>query len=295
MGKRIEIEKKDLKKLYVDQNKTTYDIAAIYGCTRKTISRLLKQYGIEIKRYKRKYAFYYEQNLNKKQIDLIIGSLLGDGCVAKHHTGINGCRFIESHSIKQLEYLTWKKDILENFVSNKIRFIDNSKNKSYGNGISCVFETVLHKDFDQFYNAFYKNKIKKVPSNIQLSPLSLFVWFCDDGSVFKNGSNSFVASFHTESFDKESIEILRNILKNKFSIKTFVVNAKNKYSIIRMNNANYIKFCDVVKEYTVPCMNYKIKFSDSPVETCSVKNGVSVLKCSGANTPDASSHKKMMV
>jgi len=295
MGKRIDITKTDLIELYVGQNKTTYDISTIYKCGRKVISNLLKEYGIEMKRFKRKYSFYYEQFLNQEQKDLIIGSLIGDGCIIKHHDGINCCRFIESHSIGQLEYLKWKKYILNNFVSNNIRFIDNSKNKSYGNGITCVFETVLHKEFNVFYNMFYKNGIKYIPEDIKLSPLSLSTWFFDDGSVSKNGKYSYVATFHTEGFDKTDIEVLRNKLKDIFDIDSFIINIKDKYKVIRLNNVNYKKLCYIIFKYTIPCMNYKIKFSDNPVETCSILNEVSILKCFDANTLSSSSQTKMMV
>jgi len=295
MSKKIEITKDELVKLYVEQDKTTYDIATLYGCGRKIISNFLKKYRIEIKRHKRKYSFYYEQKLNQEQKELITGSLLGDGCVCKHHDGINECRFIESHSIAQLDYLLWKKSILENFISNNIRFIDNSKNKSYGNGITCVFETVLHKDFSYFYKMFYSEGQKHVPANIKLSPLSLSIWFFDDGSVSKNGKYSYFATFHTESFDKKDIAILRKSLKRDFNIDSFIINVKNKYRVIRMNNKNYHKLCDIIKEYNIPCMDYKIKFSNNPVETCSILSRVSELECFDANTLSSSSHKKMMV
>ncbi len=289
MRKRLDIKKDEIIRYYVDKDMTTYEIAKLLGCHRCSVSRLLKRCGVNIKRHKRAYSFYYEQKLNPEQKELLIGSLIGDGCVSKHHNGINSCRFIETHSIAQLDYLMWKKDILQNFVSSNIQFIDNSKNKSYSNGISACFYTVLHKEFVYFYELFYKDGKKQIPDNIKLSPLSLAVWFFDDGSVSKNGKNSWFATFHVEGFSEHDIDVLRKMLKSTFGIDSFIVKVKNgKYNIIRLNNKEYKKLCEIISPFGMNCMNYKIKFFDNPVETYPILGGVPVLKCSGANTHSSS-------
>lgn len=298
MGKRmIEITEKDLKKLYVDKLKTTYEIGDIYNCHRSVVSRNLKKYGIKIKKHKRQYDFYYGQSLNETQNQLILGSLMGDGCVSKHHEGENDCRFIEQHCVKQLYYLKMKKDILNNFVSREIQFTDNSKNNSFGNGFSCSFSTVLHKEFKKYYEMFYVNNKKTIPY-FDLKPFSLAIWYYDDGSLdtFKrNGKN--IATFHTQGFDDSSIKNARKMLLDNFNITTYIVHVKNKkYRVIRMNSENTQKLLNIVKNYSVPCLSYKLGSIDNPVETYPVEDRVSVLKCSDANTfGSLLSQKEMMV
>jgi predicted DNA-binding protein YlxM (UPF0122 family) len=296
MSKKIEISANTLWHLYVDLDKTTYEIARMYNCHRQSISRLLKKYGIAVKRHKRAYSFYYEQKLNDEQKQLILGSLLGDGCIAKHHKGINSCRFVEQHSISQLEYLEWKKEILQNFVSNEIRIVDNSKNKSYGNGLSCNFSTVLHKEFADFYNQFYDNRIKRIPY-FQLTPLSLAVWYFDDGSIARiNQKGDFYSvQMHTEGYDDNSIKNLRQMLKRQFDIDTRLTATKGKYKVITMGHVDSNKLMRIISPFVVPCMSYKIKFSDNPVETQALQPGVSKLKCFDANTHSSLSHSEMMV
>lgn len=293
MSKKLEIDKEILKYLYVDLDKTTYEIAKMYKCHRKSISRMLKKYGIKIKRHKRKYSFYYEQILNGIQKDLILGSILGDGCIYKHHEGINSCKFIEQHSIKQFEYLKWKKEILENFISSEIKIIDNSKNNSYGNSLACKMETVLHAEFTPFYEMFYTNK-KQIPY-FKLSPLSLAVWYFDDGSISKINQKGdyYAARFHTESYDDKSIDNLRKML-NDFDINSGIVNAKG-YKIISLGHRDTNKLMNIVKDYEISCMAYKIKFSDNPVETQQNNAGVFDLKCSNAKTHGSLTHSEMMV
>jgi hypothetical protein len=295
MNKRLNITKEELNNLYVDLNKTTYEIASIYGCGRKVISNLLKQYGIEIKRYKRNYSFYYEQSLNDTQKQMLLGSLIGDGCIAKHHEGINSCRFIEQHSISQLGYLEWKKEILNNFISTDIRFIDNSQNKSYGNGISCSLNTVLHKEFVPFYNMFYKNGKKEIPF-FELTPLSLAVWYYDDGSISRisQKGNYYSAKLHTEGYDLNSINTLRDMLK-QLGINSGLANVKSKYNVITLGHKDTNKLMNIISTVQIPCMSYKIQFSDNPVETQNSNSGVSDLKCSDAKTHSSLLHSEMMV
>lgn len=278
------IEKEKLEKLYIDMDKTTYQISNDLNCSRKTVSNFLKRYGIKIKRYKRKYSEYYNQKLTDLQKNLLIGSLLGDGCVAKHHnSGENKCRFIECHSIKQLGYLEFKKNILSNFIFNKIRYIDNSKNKSFGNGISVTFETVLHKEFDYFYDMFYKNNKKIVP-NLNLTPFSLAIWYYDDGSLSFDNEKSVKPKIklHTEGFDDNSINNCQKILNDSFGISSFVVNNKG-YKIISLNTTETEKMISIVKDIKIPCMAYKL-FSYNPVETENESSRTLELKYYNVNT-----------
>ena len=285
MDKRLDITKEKITEMYVGKDLTTYQISNNLGISRRSVSNLLKNYGISIKRHKRIYSGFYTQKLNEVQKELIFGSLLGDGCINKHHEGINSCRFVEQHSIKQLEYLKYKKSILQNFVSKDIRFIDNSKNNSYGNGISCCMQTVLHSEFVPFRDMFYPNG-KKIVSYFKLTPFSLAIWYFDDGSIGKDyaTSKSYKATLHTEDFDQNSIDNLQKMLFDSFGISSYISTSKQKYLVIRLNVTNTAKLMNIVSKIEIPNMSYKIKLSNNPVETCSEKSGASELKCSDANT-----------
>ena len=282
MNKKFIINADEVVHLYEKTNATMHQIASQYGCDKRVISRVLKRSGVEIKRHRREYSFYYEQSLNLEQKDLIYGSLLGDGGVYRHHEGKNGCRYAETHSIDQIEYLQWKKSILHNFISKDISIIDNAKSKTFGNRPTCVLISVLHSDFDSIRNLFYIDG-KKIAPYFNLSPISLAAWFFDDGSVSKNGKHSWFASFHTEGFTANDVNVLRSMLFDSYKIDSYVVNVKKNKQIIRLNNKEYAKLCDIIKPFTIPCMAYKNKLFNNPVETCSAMSGASNLKCFDAN------------
>jgi hypothetical protein len=174
-------------------------------------------------------------------------------------------------------------------VYQDIKIIDNTKTKTYGTKPTCVLTSVLHKDFDDIRETFYPNG-KKIAPYFNLSPLSLAAWFYDDGSVCRNGRNSWFASFHTEGFTASDVQVLRSMLFDSFKIDTYAINAASNKQIIRVNNKEYMKVCEIIKPHTVPCMAYKNKLFDNPVETCSKMSGASNLKCFDANMSDSLVH-----
>jgi len=54
-----------------------------------------------------------EQSLTKRQVDLVIGSLLGDEYLVRT---TRGYAFRVNHGLAQKEYVGWKYHILSNFV-----------------------------------------------------------------------------------------------------------------------------------------------------------------------------------
>lgn len=254
----------EIIKMYEEDNFTLDKIAKIINSTKRTVSNILKKNGIKIKRYKRIYAKYYDQTLSKRQKEVLIGSLLGDGGIYKHHEGINSCRYSGTHSINQIDYVLWKIKELENFISCKYRIIDNSKNNSFSITSSVAYQTVLHYEFSILHNMFYPDGYKIIPKDIidYLTPLGLAVWYMDDGSVHYV-SNRAVARFHTQSFLKDDILILIEMLKIKFNIVARIVNTK-KGIVLQLCQTETSKLFEIIKDFILPSMSYKIRSYNNP-------------------------------
>jgi recombination protein RecA len=111
--------------------------------------------------------------LSEQQMQVILGSLLGDGTLSPHRRNRNGVRFRLSHGAAQHGYLDWKTSLLGNLshsvrVSTGAKFVD--------------FQPLpeLHELRESMYIGG-----KKVVSEDYLkalTPLALAVWYCDDGS-----------------------------------------------------------------------------------------------------------------
>src|SRR6266436_4916998 len=109
-------------------------------------------------------------SLSEAQHSLVIGSLLGDGSMrCKTHALLE-----INHSASQRSYVDWKYQQLEELVATP-----PSLRQGNGSRVAYRFVTRSHSSLTPYYELFYELKRKRVPA-LELSPLSLAVWFMDD-------------------------------------------------------------------------------------------------------------------
>lgn len=180
-------------------------------------------------------------SLTENQRSIIIGSLLGDGamrCKANALLEIN-------HSSGQKDYVDWKYLQLANLVRTppKLR-------KSNGLRVAYRFTTLSLPQLTPYYQAFYSGKRKIVP-RISLSPLSLAVWFMDDGC------KSYRALYlNTQQFDLEHQELLMGLLKEQWDVQSSL-NRDKQYTRIRIAVSSVQRFKEVVGQRMLPQFAYK--------------------------------------
>ena len=180
-------------------------------------------------------------SLSRNQRSLIIGSLLGDGamrCKANALLEIN-------HSLEQKEYVDWKFQSLFDLVGTAPK-----ARKSNGSRIAYRFTTLSLPQLTPFYRAFYGGGRKAVPK-VVLSPLTLAVWFMDDGC------KSYKALYlNTQQFDIESQELLMEMLKKQWGINASL-NRDKCYYRIRIAVASVKRFQAIVEPHMLECLRYK--------------------------------------
>lgn len=195
---------------------------------------------------------------SKQQIDLIIGSLLGDARLECRSNGIRypiSARLKIHHSDKQKDYVFWKYSVLQNIILKGPRRIkvwhDPKRNKDH---YSWYFHTKTLSELGNLYHYFYKNNDKILPEDVFsfLTPMVLAIWFMDDGS---NVGNGFTISTHCFAM-KDQLRII-DFLKNKYSITVTIVKDRNKFKI-SIGSRGYKRFVEIVKPFITPLMNYKI-------------------------------------
>jgi len=218
--------------------------------------------------------------LNKLQKSVLIGSLLGDGCIEKDNrrNGKNkglGCNFREEHSERQKDYLEWKARILSEQV------------KKVERDFGTVYQLRTKKDetYKQLRNEWYPNGKKIVPKSLMenMNEIILAVWYFDDGDKIKkekkmkylNGlTQCNRARISTHAFTYKENLFLRRILHKKFGIlpnveKEWKVLPKKqireKYYRLHFNSRTrmFDKLMEIVKRQfyslKIPeCMKYKI-------------------------------------
>ena len=185
-------------------------------------------------------------SLTERQREILIGCVLGDAYISK----LGKIRI--EHSLKQCEYLAWKFSKLKTLCYRALprNVIHKYKGKSYE---SSFFQ--LRQYFRKWRSIFYCNGQKIFPKNLILSPLSVAIWYMDDGCWT---GKKFVIS--TESFKGEYLIYLQNVLKKQFGLETNV--SKNgKLTILKVS---HLVFIDLISPHIIPSMSYKLP---NPVTT----------------------------
>ena len=194
--------------------------------------------------------------LSTLQKEVLVGTLLGDGCLETQNNDRTYRLKIE-HSIQQKDYVDWKYGIFKDLVLTEPKSRDYV---SYGNSrINYRFSTISSGSLRFYAQQFYKNGKKVIPELIgkMLTPLALATWFMDDGSIKSNRHKALV--IHAQSFEKTDLERIIKIIENKFGIKS-ILRKRNDGSgyVIYILSATIDQFIDLVKDYILPSMKYKL-------------------------------------
>lgn len=206
----------------------------------------------------------------------IIGDLLGDGHLRYTKKDKEGNTKGNAHFAMTLKdynyiYYLWKKIYSPICTTTPIRPWPNPKTgqtpKQYAfSSKSLIFLSEIHKQW-YIFNKDNKNFIKIVPLNIGelLTPLGLAPWIMGDG-YWDNNSKTVLLC--TDSFSLSEVELLINILKNKFNLNSTVRRRMKKNNElcwrIRFSGQidNISKLQSLVKPYLIPCMFYKLNITN---------------------------------
>jgi hypothetical protein len=119
-------------------------------------------------------------DLTPQQQSVLVGTILGDGSLAKHG---RHCRLHVKHKADHVALVDYKHAVFANFVSMPVHRFDQKLNgKGYP---SAQFATRTSPVFSEWRQRFYRVHRKIVPDEIMLllDPLSVAVWFMDDGAA----------------------------------------------------------------------------------------------------------------
>jgi hypothetical protein len=150
---------------------------------------------------------------------IILGSILGDGSLKIQNNCANASLTIR-HSETQFEYLLWKANSLQEIARNIS--IVAQKPDGYSQNRKWSFSSRNLPSLTEIHRLTYRKNTLRIRRKWlnQLTPLSLAIWWCDDGSLISYGGRKGV--FCTDGFDHESVKILSRYLKAVWNIRTIV-------------------------------------------------------------------------
>lgn len=229
----------------VNKGKTDKEIAKEFGFSRLTIGLLRRKYKIKSK-FSDKKSCLNELLLTQEQREIILGTVLGDGSITPAGS------LCVAHSHKQYSYIYWLHHKLKPLTFN-LKHIQKSN--------AFRFSTKSLDFLKTLRRTLYPDGIKVINREMlqDLTPLSLAIWFMDDGGLM--GSNNFIS---TEGFTHDDRKIITDYFLDKWNIQTKIrkhfSKRQQKYYYAHFFDAeNSFKFTNMIKYHLVPSMLYKIR------------------------------------
>jgi len=164
--------------------------------------------------------------LSEKTRAIILGSLLGDGSLKIHYSYKNA-RFSFRHSIKQKNYFYWKANQLKEISSDKNIWRQTKNGRDGWGTIKFRYQSAALPALTEFYRLTHPHgrfQIRRKWLNL-LTPLSLAIWWQDDGSIIANGRKGVLC---TDGFSEKEVKLLRKYLKKVWRIQTAAASKSKK-------------------------------------------------------------------
>lgn len=156
--------------------------------------------------------------MTDRQKQLLNGMLLGDAHLERQRGALSARLRIE-HCVAQSAYVDWKFHEWREWVCTPPRERAR-KNRLGTTSMNIGFTTLGHVEFEEFCVKFYKNRRKAVPQDLVLTPLSMAVWFMDDGS--RKSSQCRGLYLNTQGFTTSEVELLQSVIQRDVGVETSV-------------------------------------------------------------------------
>jgi len=190
--------------------------------------------------------------LTEHQKAIIVGCILGDAGLYDNWSKTN-YRFQVRQCLKQTAYVEWKYQALAPLVLTPPQYYERTK--------SMWFRTISHPELTQLHTVFYRDRKKIIPENISdylADPITIAVWFMDDGNAIRH--NNMLRGYHlnTQSFTQKENERLAEWFKSNYGIKCSIEQNHGKPRLAIWQRASREAFAALIEGYLLPSMKYKL-------------------------------------
>jgi len=197
--------------------------------------------------------------------EILYGTLLGDGYIFGNDRYTKRFGFFQSEEKK--EYVEYLAKLLETRFK-KINILKKNAKERWNAKIQYGFQ-IGDKYFNHLQKVFYKRKRKRVTQKIlsSLTPLSLALWWMDDGSLtlvnrkykdrIRAGNGGRRLTLCTHSFNLKEHKIIQKYFIDRWNIHWIIKKDCGCYCLYSGINEG-IKFLEIIFPYIIPCMFYKI-------------------------------------
>ncbi len=198
-------------------------------------------------------------HLSDFQWEVILGGLMGDGALSRSQ-GLHAARYRFCHSAKQAEYCDWKGSLLAN--------IGKSRSVRSSDGVVSYDSTPL-PELAELRQAVYLDGKKVLSEDYlkQVTPLSLAIWYMDDGSFAnrskglqertKDGSGR--SMICVEAMEPTTRTRLVAYLADTWGINAkLVISGARKKAVLVFSKDETAKLHALIAPFVHPSMQYKL-------------------------------------
>ena len=199
-------------------------------------------------------------SLGGQQIQVILGSLMGDGNLTPNRRGRSGTRFRLGHGARQAAYLDWKVSLLGNIKHSRTV---NAKGAVFADftplpELAELHDTVYFGDGKKHLTWEYLKS---------LTPLALAIWYMDDGgfTVRSKGAQQRTAGgtgrveICIEALSPGSRTRLAQYLRDTYKLDVKLLpRGARQVSVLQFTTAASEKFQKLIAPYVHPSMEYKL-------------------------------------
>jgi recombination protein RecA len=195
-------------------------------------------------------------HLSDFQWEVLLGGLMGDGALSPSRSG-HGARFRWGHSAKQAEYGDWKASLFANLN------VSRSTNAK-----GAVFHDMQPlPELAELRQAVYVGNTKVFSDDYlkRLTPLSLAVWYMDDGGFTlrskglqaRTAGGSGRSEICVEAMSPETRQRLRDHIADTWGIEAKLISTGGK-AVLQFPTAETAKLHALIAPCVHPSMAYKL-------------------------------------
>lgn len=186
---------------------------------------------------------------------IIIGSILGDGTIYqanKKHKAILEYKYDD----KYFSYILW--------LHKKLAVLGIQDIKPHKGFHQHRFRTFPSEEIGTLRRIFYPNGKKIIPQSIKslfVDPLSLAVWYMDDGCLDFRSKYHCNATFATYCFSWEECILLKLSLQENFDLEVSIHKNTMRgklYYRLYVPSASMNQFVNLVQSFILPVFKYKL-------------------------------------
>jgi len=191
--------------------------------------------------------------MTQRQKDIIIGTVLGDSYLEPNKFG-SSIQIKQSNEHK--DYVFWLYKELKNLCS--------TLPKQRKDNEQWYLRSSSLNELDKLRDLFYPEGKKIIPKDINkilTSPISLAVWFMDDGTLDYRPKDHCAFHLCTNCFTKEDTSKLIDVLKNNFGIVSslhYTLCRGKRHCRIYIGAQGRDRFIELITPYILDCFKYKL-------------------------------------